>query len=73
MDPSAEQIACTLEVCCVAQEVDVSADYRRSRESVSQAIFELADPHRDRLSSNEDDMPVADYVLDARDDALGLI
>jgi hypothetical protein len=33
----------------------------------------LADPHRDRLSSNEDDMPVADYVLDARDDALGLI
>jgi hypothetical protein len=73
MDSSAEQIACALEVCCVAQEVDVSADYRRCREFVSQAIFKLADPNGDRLSSNEDYVPIADHVLDAGDDALSLI
>ena len=73
MDSSAEQIACALEVCCVAQEVDVSADYRRGREFVPQAILELADPNGDCLSSNEDDVPITDHVLDAGDDALSLI
>jgi hypothetical protein len=73
MDPSAEQIACTLEVYCAAEEVDVAADHRRCREFVLQAVFELADPHRDRLSSNEDDVPVADHVLNAHDYALSLI
>lgn len=73
MDPSAEQIASALEVCCAAEEVDVTAHHRRCREFVSQAIFELADPNGDRLSSNENDVPIADHVLDARDDALSLI
>jgi hypothetical protein len=73
MDPPAEQIAGALEICGAAEEVDVTADHRRCREFVSQAIFELADPHRDCLSADEDDMPSANHVLDARDDALSLV
>jgi hypothetical protein len=73
LDLSAKQIARPLEVRCVPQEVNIPADDRHRREFVSQAIFELPDPHRNRLSSDEDDMPPADYLLNSSDDALSLI
>jgi hypothetical protein len=72
MGPSAEKIARSAQVGCVAEEVDISADYRLG-EFVLQTIFELSDPDRDGLPSNEHDVPLAGDILDAFDDAFSLV
>jgi hypothetical protein len=69
---ASEQIGGKLDVRRIAQEIDVAADDLRRRETTIEQMFELAGPDGDSLSSDENDVLLADDILQTRDDPFSL-
>jgi len=51
-----EQVGCSLNVRCIAHEVDITTDGLLRREKTLQTVLELPDPDRDSLPTDENDV-----------------
>jgi hypothetical protein len=69
---TSEQVGSQLDVRRIAQEIDVAADDLRRRETTIQQMLELTGPDGDSLSSDENDVLLADDLLQTRDDPFSL-